>query len=226
MKITGSILIFSNTFVGGLFKNIPMHKIKKTFILIALPLLMAMMFYGCDVVQQAQKMVNLTQCQFKIQSVDNIRLAGINVQNIKSKNELGLMDVQRLMTAVATGSFPLTFTLNMGAKNPNTSPAGMNAMEWILFIDNIQMVSGRVSQAVTIPANQGYAVIPLSINLDLKKILKGKTADAILNFGLNLAGSGNKPTRFMMKIKPTIMIGQYPLTYPDYISVGTEFTSH
>jgi len=184
------------------------------------------MFYGCDVVQQAQKMVNLTQCQFKIQSVDNIRLAGINVQNIKSKNELGLMDVQRLMTAVATGSFPLTFTLNMGAKNPNTSPAGMNAMEWILFIDNIQMVSGRVSQAVTIPANQGSAVIPLSINLDLKKILKGKTADAILNFGLNLAGSGNKPTRFMMKIKPTIMIGQYPLTYPDYISVGTEFTSH
>jgi len=226
MKITGGILIFSNTFVGGLFKNIPMHKIKKTFILIALPLLMAMMFYGCDVVQQAQKMVNLTQCQFKIQSVDNIRLAGINVQNIKSKNELGLMDVQRLMTAVATGSFPLTFTLNMGAKNPNTSPAGMNAMEWILFIDNIQMVSGRVSQAVTIPANQGSAVIPLSINLDLKKILKGKTADAILNFGLNLAGSGNKPTRFMMKIKPTIMIGQYPLTYPDYISVGTEFTSH
>jgi hypothetical protein len=226
MKITGGILIFSNTFVGGLFKNIPMHKIKKTFILIALPLLMAMMFYGCDVVQQAQKMVNLTQCQFKIQSVDNIRLAGINVQNIKSKNELGLMDVQRLMTAIATNSFPLTFTLNMGAKNPNTSPAGMNAMEWILFIDNIQMVSGRVSQAVTIPANQGSAVIPLSINLDLKKILKGKTADAILNFGLNLAGSGNKPTRFMMKIKPTIMIGQYPLTYPDYISVGTEFTSH
>jgi len=226
MKITGSIFIFSHTFVDGLFKNIPMHKIKRNVILIALPLLMAMIFYGCDVVKQAQKMVNLTQCQFKIQSVDNIRLAGINVQNIKSKNELGLMDVQRLMTAIATNSFPLTFTLNVGARNPNTSAAGMSAMEWILFIDNIQMVSGRVSQAVTIPANQGSAIIPLNINLDLKKILKGKTADAILNFGLNLAGSGNKPTRFMMKIKPTLMIGQYPLTYPDYISVGTEFTSH
>jgi len=55
MKITGSIFIFSHTFVDDLFKNIPMHKIKRNVILIALPLLMAMIFYGCDVVNRRRK---------------------------------------------------------------------------------------------------------------------------------------------------------------------------
>lgn len=178
---------------------------------------------GCDILEQAQKMMNFTNCQFKVQSVDNVQLAGINVQNIKSLNDLNVLDAAKVMAMVATNSFPLTFNLNLQAKNPNTSAAGMNQLQWILFIDNIQMVSGNLNKAVTIPANNGVANVPLAISVDLKQVLKGKTADAIMNFGLNLAGAGNKPTRVTMKLKPTIMVGSYPLKYPDYITIGTEF---
>jgi len=181
---------------------------------------------GCTVVQQAEQMKNLINCEFRIVSVENLTLSGINVQKIKSLSELSLMDAGRIMTAVTGSDFPLAFTLNLEARNPNTATAAMNQLEWILFIDDIQMVNGAVNRQVTIPPNNGTAVIPLQLNINLKKVLQGKSADALINFGLNLAGAGNKPTRFMAKLKPTIMIGGYPIVYPGYITIRTEYSSH
>jgi LEA14-like dessication related protein len=201
-----------------------MRNLYGKILLIILPVLIVCVFTACDVLQQAEKMANLTKCEFRLGSVTNLKLAGINVQNAKAVKDLSLMDAQRLLTAVAANSFPLTFTLNVDTRNPNTSAAGLSKMDWILFIDNIQMLSGAVNQQVTIPA-KGIKAIPVNISVDLKKVLKGKTADAIINFGLNLASAGNKPTRMMMQLKPTIMIGNYPLSYPGYLTVKTVFTS-
>jgi hypothetical protein len=44
-----------------------------------------------------------------------------------------------------------------------------------------------------------------------------------MNFGLNLAGSGNRPSRMTLKVKPTIMVGTTPISYPGYLSVTNEF---
>jgi hypothetical protein len=179
---------------------------------------------GCDVTQQAQQATNLAKCDFRIRSVENINLAGIYIQNINSIRNLNLTDAAKIMAAMGGSTFPLSLQLNFEGKNPNSTVAGLNRLEWILFIDDIQMTSGMVDKAFTIPPNNGIAIIPIQVGMDLKQALKGKSLDAIVNFGFNLAGVGNKPTRIKAKLKPTIMIGNYPLTYPGYISVTTEFS--
>jgi len=120
---------------------------------------------------------------------------------------------------------PLNFTLNVEVKNPNPGTAGLTKLDWILFIDDIQMVSGVNEQRVQIPGNGGTGTIPLTIGVNLKEVLKGKSGDAIANFGLNLAGAGNKPTRITLKAKPTIMVGSQYIAYPGYLTVQNEFTS-
>ena len=152
-------------------------------------------------------------------------MAGINVQNVKNVSDLSITDGAKLMAAVAGNSLPLTFTLNLEAKNPNATSAGLTAMDWIMFIDNIEMTRGKLARSFTIPANQGTSVIPIQMNIDLKKALKGKSLDAIANFGLNLVGQGNQPTRMALKIKPSITIGGSPLSFPDYITVKKDFVS-
>jgi hypothetical protein len=168
-------------------------------------------------------MSNLTKCDFRLESVKNLNLAGINVQGIKKVSDLNLLDAGKLATAVASNQFPLDFTLNIEAKNPNTAAAGISQIDWILLIDDIEMTKGLLDKQVSIPANNGVALIPLQLHFDLKKALSGKSADAILNFGLNLAGSGNKPTRFTLRMKPTINVNGFPITYPGYLDVKTEF---
>jgi hypothetical protein len=183
------------------------------------------LFTSCDVLQQASQMSNLAKCEFRLESVQQLNLVGVNVQNIKSMSDLSFMDAAKLASAVASQHFPLDFTLNIEAKNPNTAAAGMTKIDWILLIDDIEMTQGILDKAVTIPANNGTAMIPVQMRVDLKKALTGKSADAVINFGLNLAGAGNSPTRFTLKMKPTINVNSFPITYPGYITVKTEYSS-
>jgi hypothetical protein len=48
-------------------------------------------------------------------------------------------------------------------------------------------------------------------------------AEDAVNMGLGLSGSGNKPTRITLKVKPSILVGQTVLRYPGYIKVNQEF---
>jgi LEA14-like dessication related protein len=182
-------------------------------------------FTSCDVVNQVSQMSNLAKCEFRLLSVDQLNLAGINVQNVNDVSDLTMFDAAKLANAVASQQFPLDFVLNIEAKNPNTSTAGMTRIDWILLIDDIEMTRGILDKQVTIPANNGTAVIPMQMHVDLKKALSGKSSDAVINFGLNLAGTGNKPTRFTLQMKPTITVGGFPITYPGYLNVKTEFSS-
>ena len=181
-------------------------------------------FSGCDVARQAQQVSNLTNCDFRIQSVDNINLAGVELQNIRSVNDLGMMDVAKILAGFTSPTFPLSLQLRLEGRNPNAKEAGLNRLDWILFVDDIQMTSGILDTPFSIPA-MGSATIPVEVGLDLKQVLSGKSANAMLNFCMNLAGFGNTPTRFKIKLKPTVIIAGSALTYPGYITVKTEYVS-
>lgn len=190
------------------------------FILI---LLSAFIINSCDILDQASQMAMLAKCQFRLGTLTNTRLAGVNIQNVDSYKQLGVMDVAKVTAAYATGSLPLTFTLNVDIKNPNTKPAGMTKMDWILLIDDVERLSGITEQRVNIPANGGTATLPMNLSIDLLKIIESRNIESLANFGMNLAGVGNKPTRVALKVKPTINVGTTPVTYPNYIMVNTEF---
>jgi hypothetical protein len=196
---------------------------RKAFFVFTIALTLAMS--SCDVLQQVSQMATFAKCDFRLESVQQLSLSGVNVQNVKKASDLSLLDYGKLATAVATQQFPLDFTLNLEARNPNTSPASMTKVDWILLIDNIEMTRGSLDKQVTVPSNNGVSIIPMNMRFDLKQVLSGKSADAIINFGMNLAGTGSKPTRFTLQMKPTLSVAGIPVTYPGYINVSTDFTN-
>lgn len=189
----------------------------KSLIIISLTLILS----SCTQLQQLQ---NLAKCEFRLNSVENIRLAGVNIQDIKSLNQIGISDVAKLSAAYLGNNLPLDLKLNMDARNPNPTAAALSALDWIFLIDDIEMTRGITNQRFQIPANQ-TTTIPLLLNFDLKKVLTGKSQNALVNFALNLAGSGNTPTRLALKAKPTIQIGSVNIPYPSYLTIKTEYTS-
>ncbi|HLN53931.1 MAG TPA: hypothetical protein VK212_09515 [Lentimicrobium sp.] len=194
--------------------------------LYSLILVSAFILSSCDILDQAAQVAMLSKCQFRLSTLTNAKLAGVNVQNIDSYNDLSALDVAKIGAAYATGSLPLTFTLNVDIKNPNTRSAGMSKLDWILLIDDVERLNGVVEKSVTIPANGGVATLPMDLKIDLMKVVEAKNLESLANFAMNLAGYGNKPTRVTMKAKPTINVGTSSIAYPGYITVGTEFTSN
>jgi hypothetical protein len=188
-------------------------------------LLLVAILGSCSVLEQASELQSFAKCEFRLKSVQNIRLAGVNVQQINDVSDLTIMEMAKLTTAFTSKNMPLKLTLNVEVRNPNRSKAALNELEWILFIDDIQMTSGNLNKRTEVPPYNGLAMLPIAMEFDLFEVLSGKSADAIINFALNLAGAGNRPTRIMLKAKPTLYVGSKKLTYPGYIRIENEFTS-
>ncbi len=180
---------------------------------------------GCSVLKQIQETKNFARCEFRLSTVENTRLAGINVQRIKSTRDLNLTDGARFALALAQPQLPLNLTLNVDVKNPNAETASLNRLEWRLFIDDVELLNSVVEEKVSVAGNGGVSTLPLQISVDLKKVLSGRSAESLGNFALNLVGEGNKPTRFMLRVKPTIDVLGFQVEYPDYFDVKTEFTA-
>ena len=198
--------------------------LKKLFIPLFFAGLLLLPFSGCEVTRQAKLASNLANCDFRILSVEHVNLGGVSLQNIRSAKDLSFSDVALLMAGLTSPVFPLSLQLNLEGRNPNPTEAGLNHLDWILFIDDNQMASGILDQPFSIPP-KGLTRVPVQIGLDLKPFLSGKSAEAILNFGMNLAGVGNAPTRFKIKLKPRIIVGGTTLRYPGYITVNTTYNS-
>ncbi len=178
---------------------------------------------GCSMLEE---MVSFSRCEFRLGSAEDITLAGINVQQVSSLSELSLADAARITGALASGTLPLSLTLNVDIKNPNQARASLNRLDWIMLIDDEQIAEGTTNQRIEIPPNDGISTLPLFIEADLKSALSGKTGNALLNFGLNLAGAGNQPTRITLRAKPYVEVGGRSISYPGYLDIQNEFTSN
>src|ERR1051325_2979641 len=64
-------------------------------------------------------LASLSRIQFKLNDVGSVRLAGIDIANKHSISDFSVLDGVNLMQAFTSGRFPLTFTLNVAARNPN-----------------------------------------------------------------------------------------------------------
>ena len=180
---------------------------------------------SCDILQQASMVANLLRCDFRLESVNNVQLAGVNIQNKKALTDLNFMDAAKITNAYISKSWPLGFTLNLEVKNPNPGVAGINNIDWILFIDNAQITQGAINKRIQVAPNGGTAIIPLEITFDLMKTFSGQTKEALLNLAFNLAGQGTQPTNIMVKARPSVYIGNQRIEYPGYLNIKKEFSS-
>lgn len=177
---------------------------------------------SCSVLRQTSEMKNFAQCDFRLESVRNLKLGGVNFQDKQSVSDISFAELAKIASAIAGGSLPMNFDLNVLARNPNPALAAMNRLDWILMIDDIEMTKGVLTERIEIQPNS-VTTFPVAINFDLMKVLSGKSSEAVINFALNLAGSGGKPTRVKLKAKPSILVGDNLLEYPGYITIRQDF---
>jgi hypothetical protein len=180
--------------------------------------------FSCGVSQELAKQATglyaISQCKYVFQSITELVLAGINMQNAKSITSNPLA-AANLLTAFASpnGSLPVNFTLNLDVTNPGVQTALLNGANYILDIDGNEMTQGSLANQLQVGAGQ-KATLPINISFDLKKAMSGKSLDAIKNLAYNFAGIGNASSNVTLKLKPSMMVNGYPISAPDYIPIS------
>jgi hypothetical protein len=193
---------------------------RRHFSLLALALTSVLFFSACAF----SKLSRLENCEFRSTTLEQTQLAGVNVQGYKSVLDFKFTDALKVADAYKSGKMPLSFILNVEARNPNSKPALMAKIDWIALIDDDQIALGTVDRAVQIPAG-GTAIIPFTVQTDLLELLKGKSKDALITYAMGLAGADNKPLRVAIKVKPYISIGKKTLAYPGFFKLEQEFSA-
>ena len=190
--------------------------------LISLVLLAVLAGHSCNFLKE---ITTLGKCEFRMTTLEDPEIAGVDVSQISSFTDLNLVDMGIISGSMLKGDLPLSFTLNVEVRNPNPATAALNRLEYLAFIDDVEVASGDLDRRIEIPANGGVSTIPLRLETDLIDILKKDSRQALVNFGLNLADAGKRPTRVSIKVKPTILVGAMEIIYPGYFTVKHEFTS-
>jgi LEA14-like dessication related protein len=190
--------------------------------LFILVIILALSQNSCNFLKE---MAALGQCEFRLTTLENPELAGVDVSQVRTYTDLNLIDLGIVSSSILRGELPLSFTLNVEVRNPNPAMAALNRIEYMAFIDDVEVARGELDRRIEIPANGGVSSIPLRLKTDLIDILKKDSRQALVNFGLNLADAGKRPARVSIKIKPTILVGAVEINYPGYFTVKHEFTS-
>jgi len=177
---------------------------------------------GCSILTE---LTAFTKCEFSFHSAQNPSVCGINVTNRSSFSDFSFLDGQKIAGNLLNGTLPFAITANVEVVNPGATTAAVNSIEWIAFIDDIQVAQGALADRVEVAPGGGKSMIPIRIQTDLFDYLEGDNPRTMINFALNLVDAGNQPTRLSMKIKPSVMIGGQSVYYPGFFTLTQEFSS-
>jgi hypothetical protein len=155
-------------------------------------------------------LTNLSRIQFKLSDVQQVRLCGIDITNKHSASDFGVMDGVNLMSAFSSGHLPLTFILDVAAKNPNppSQSAALSAIKitdfpWRLLLNGQQTISGDIGAPFGVPPGNATTNIPLSVTVDLKQFFGNQGYDQLVKLALALSGNGGV-SQVQLKAQPTM----------------------
>lgn len=166
-----------------------------------------------------KEIANLRNLNFSLDNIADVRLAGVPMENVRQFDDLSFSDIARVTGAVATKKVPLAFVLDIGAENPeeNQVNARMVQMEWTLFLQDRETISGTLVEEYAIPAGK-KASIPLEIELDVLTFFDENARD-LFDMVLSLSGQGGAPANIKLQALPTINTPVGPLQYSSPITI-------
>lgn len=192
-----------------------MSKIKRIILIV----LVALGLSSCDVLLQMSQMANFANCTFDFDSVNSVQMLGVTLHKDMSRSDLNVAQLLQLTNALMSRSLPVTFNVNIDVNNPNSSDASMTKMDYILTLNDKQVISTTMNNQISVPANSSN-VVTIPVTTDLFQLFSGESADAILNLAFKLAGASSNPVNVGLKVKPYITVGGQQLAYPDYITMN------
>jgi hypothetical protein len=171
-------------------------------------------------------MVNLSRLQFKLGYVNNFNVNGINISNKSKLEDFSPLEILNISMVIASGKLPVSFTINVEAKNPNDGTSGfaktdatLKSFPWHLQIDGKETISGNIPSPVSVPGTGQISLIPLQVNLDLLKFLENQGFESLLNLVLALGGEEGSAARLTLFADPTVSTGFGDINYPGELKI-------
>ncbi|MCF0074756.1 hypothetical protein LZD49_29995 [Dyadobacter sp. CY261] len=202
----------------------------KKQIWMAVIVLITAIMTGCGVSRQVSEAKVFGDCKYNIASVDSVYLAGIDIRefrNIKSFSDFDLVRYPGLAMGLLRKNVPLNLRVNVDITNPTRKRAAINQLEYRVLLSESEIFNGYLSQLIEVLPGTTPTRVPVSLQTNAYQLISNdQTRDQFINMILALTGKSDaKPTKFVVKVRPTLDIAGKQVNYPGYITFEKEITS-
>lgn len=168
----------------------------------------------------------MTRIKFKLANVNDFAVSGIKVNDKNSLSDFSPADLLKLTVDVAAGKLPVSFNVNVLAKNPNDGTGGFPATDikiksfpWTLSLNDKETISGNITEPITVPGVGEETSIALQMNLDLFKFFEDKGFNDIMDMILKLGGQNSSTSSVKIIADPVLDTPIGDMKYPEQIVI-------
>ena len=171
---------------------------------------------GCATLSQ---IAALRTVAFTLDRVDQVKVAGVRLDDKRRYSDLSVIETAQIAAAIALQKVPLDLVVHVRAENPreNTVSARLVDLDWTLFLENRETVSGKLAGTQLLPPGEPVD-IPIAAQLDLLQFFRGSGRE-LVELALSIAGHGNATTEVRLEALPTIQTSIGPIRYPGRIVI-------
>jgi|LSQX01.2.fsa_nt_gb LEA14-like dessication related protein len=198
-----------------------MKKISKT--VLSLIVLFSLTFLpACDVMNNIGGAYRLSQSIYKYSSLNDIQLAGMKLGNASSISLSNLASVATVLAGGNKQNIPFSMTLNMDVTNPNTAAAFLDALDYQIILNDLELVEGKMDQPIRIEAGE-TKVVPIPVSIDLRKLMDRYSQERVTKEMSSFLGITPNETTVMVKLWPKLTVGNTLVKVPAAIPVEFKF---
>ncbi|WP_025764961.1 hypothetical protein [Dyadobacter tibetensis] len=185
---------------------------------------------ACGVSKQVSEAKTFGECKYDLASVDSVYLAGIDIRefkNIKSISDFDMAKYPKLGLALLRKDIPLDLRVNIDITNPTRRRAAVNQIEYKVLLTDSEIFNGYLSRLIEVMPGTGSTRVPIQLKANVYDLVSNNdTRDELINMISALSGKKDAdPTKFVVKVKPTLDLGGKKLNYPGYITFEKEITA-
>jgi len=193
---------------------------KKYFVLYFITTFALIYFLSsCSILKQGQELKTFTHCDFSVENVSIISIAGVNVAGYDNVKDLSINDYLQLAKEAFSNDIPSELEIEVKAKNSSEKRAYISGLDWQLYFMDDLYTEGVISDPVEVLPNRS-STFKVVANVNLLKILHSKSLPELLKLVIEKNSSIDlSELDVTLKVKPWYQSGSGLKTYPGYISI-------
>ncbi len=177
---------------------------------------------SCDVLNQLSGAYQLSQCEYKYNTINDIQLAGISLGDGTSLSLSNFATISSILMGGNMQTIPFSMNLKLDVENPNQSTAFLNALDYSILINDMEFSTGNVSTPLRVEAGQ-TSVLPITVGVDLKNLMNTYSRDKVAKEMSGFLGLSSNKTKITIKLWPKVMVGNTLIKVPSAIPVSFTF---
>lgn len=175
-------------------------------------LFIGLLLSGCAI--NKQQINALSKYDYSVESLQDIRLAGRDMDSYTGADGVNLSSLPGIAIAMLRKDLPLEARINMKVNNPTTTTTKINSFKYLIEIDGNPLFEGTVDENIRLGTGES-TVVPLTFKANIFGTAQENGLDNLLNELFTRKGEGF----LVLKIKPSMKIGNSNIYYPGYITV-------